>query len=226
MHQLILTSAAYRQISSFDPAAHEADADNVLLSRVPMRRMDGESLRDSILKLAGRLDPGRFGPPGEVEVTPEGEVLSKGSRAGFRRSIYMRQRRSEALTLLEVFDAPQLDPNCLKRGYSTVPTQALQLMNSEMVRENARYFAGRVMDVVGEDVGKQVDRVYLAALARWPSPKENKLGVQALRDLTRYWLEHLEEQEPAEPKRARARWLALSSFCHGILNSPDFIYID
>ena len=226
MHQLILTSAAYRQSSSFDPAAHEADADNVLLSRVPMRRMDGESLRDSILKLAGRLDPGRFGPPGEVEVTPEGEVLSKGSRAGFRRSIYMRQRRSEALTLLEVFDAPQLDPNCLKRGYSTVPTQALQLMNSEMVRENARYFAGRVMDVVGEDVGKQVDRVYLAALARWPSPKENKLGVQALRDLTRYWLEHLEEQEPAEPKRARARWLALSSFCHEILNSPDFIYID
>ena len=99
--------------------------------------------------------------------------MAKCSNAGCRRSIYMLQRRSTPLTMLEAFDAPQLNPNCLKRDQSTVSSQALQLWNSEMLRENARYFAGRVMDAVGEDeLEKQVERVYLMALSRSPSEEE------------------------------------------------------
>ena len=226
LHKLIMTSTVYRQSSRFDPNLHGADPDNVLLSRFSLRRMDAEVIRDSMLKVAGRLDPTPFGPAAEVEVTPEGEVFSKDSRAGFRRSLYMPQTRETPLTLLAAFDGPQLDPNCLKRGYSTVSLQALQLMNSGMVHETARYFAGRVMDAVGAEVEKQVERVYLAALSRWPSAEEKKLGMEAVQDLTRRWLEYLEEEVPAEPKRAKARWLALASFCHTILNSPDFVYID
>ena len=138
----------------------------------------------------------------------------------------MLLRRETPLTMLEVFDAPKLEPNCLKRGYSTVSTQALQLMNGDMVRENSRYFAGRVMDAVGGDVEKQVERVYLAALSRPATREEMKLGVEAVQGLNRRWLTHLQEEVPAEPKRPKARWLALASFCHTILNSPDFIYID
>ena len=83
MHKLIMTSTVYRQSSRFDPAVYGADPDNVLLSRFSLRRMDAEAIRDSMLRMAGRLDPKPLGPPERVEVTPEGEVISKGSRAGF-----------------------------------------------------------------------------------------------------------------------------------------------
>jgi hypothetical protein len=242
LHKLIMTSSAYRQSSRFDPtaAAAKGDADNALLSRFPLRRMDADQLRDSILKVSGRLDPTPFGPPEGVEVTTEGEVLSKSVpstcgggvclvpavQSAVRRSIYTLLRRETPLTLLEVFDAPQLQPNCLKRGYSTVATQALQLLNGEVIRESARYFAGRVIDVAGDDVEKEIDRVYLMALSRRPTPQEIKLGVEMIQGFTRQWLEQLQKEVPAEPRRTKAQWLGLASFCHVIVNSPDFVYID
>ena len=234
IHKLIMTSTAYRQSSRFDPNLHGADPDNVLLSRFVLRRLDADAVRDSILKVAQRLDTSPFGPPDELEFLaaksfsglPIGEVFSKCSRAGCRRSIYILQRRMTPITILEVFDAPQLNPNCLKRAHSTVSSQALQLWNSDMVRENSRYFAGRVVDAVGADVEKQVEQVYLTALSRWPSAEEGEKAGDKIRDLTRYWLEHLEKEIPAEPKEAKAEWLALATFCHTILNSAEFIYID
>ena len=234
IHKLIMTSTAYRQSSRFDPNLHGADPDDVLLSRFVLRRLDADAVRDSILKVAQRLDMSPFGPPDELEFLaaksfsglPIGEVFSKCSRAGCRRSIYILQRRMTPITILEAFDAPQLNPNCLKRAHSTVSSQALQLWNSDMVRENSRYFAGRVVDAVGADVEKQVERVYVTALSRWPSAEERKMAGEKIRDLTRYWLEHLEKEIPAEPKEAKAEWLALATFCHTILNSAEFIYID
>ena len=241
LHKLIMTSSVYRQGSHFDPVAmSEKDPDNALLSRFPMRRMDGDQIRDSILKVSGRLDLTPFGPPEGVEVTAEGEVLSKATptacggsvclvpavQSEVRRSIYTLVRRETPLTLLEVFDAPQLQPNCLKRGYSTVATQALQLLNGNMIRESARYFAGRTIDWASANVEQQVERVYRVALSRPPTQQEMKLGVEAVQNLTQQWLELLQKETPAEPRQTKAQWLGLSSFCHIILNSPDFIYID
>ncbi len=82
------------------------------------------------------------------------------------------------------------------------------------------------MDAVGnENIEKQVEWVYLSALSRPPSMKEQSRGAADVRNLTRYWSEHLEEEVPAEPKKARARWEALATFCHAILNSAEFIYV-
>ena len=241
LHKLIMTSSAYRQSSHFDLASvSEKDPDNALLSRFPMRRMDGDQIRDSILKVSGRLDLTPFGPPEGVEVTAEGEVLSKATptacggsvclvpavQSEVRRSIYTLVRRETPLTLLEVFDAPQLQPNCLKRGYSTVATQALQLLNGNMIRESARYFAGRTIDLVSYDVEKQVEHVYRVALSRPPTQQELTLGMETILDFTRQWLEQLQKEVPAEPRQTKGQWLGLASFCHIILNSPDFIYID
>ena len=111
-----------------------------------------------------------------MEVKSDGEVVAKGTDEGYRRSIYLKQRRSTPVTMLETFDAPQLRPNCLRRTHSTVPSQALQMMNSEMIRKSSRYMAGRVIDAVGEDAAKQVERVYLAALSRPPSTRESGPG--------------------------------------------------
>ena len=226
MHKLMMTSAAYRQSSRFDESRHGADPDNVLLSRFTMRRLDADAIRDSLLKVARRLDTTPFGPADKAEVQPDGEVVSECSQGGCRRSIYTLQRRTKPNTLLEAFDAPQMTPNCLKRGHSTVSSQALQLWNSDVVRKNARYFAGRVIDAVGTDVEKQIDQIYLTALSRWPSEEERAMRVEQVREFTQHWLQHLEKEVPAEPKQIKARWLALATLCHSILNSAEFIYID
>ena len=153
MHRLIMTSAAYRQSSRFDPERTDSDTNHLLLSRFPLRRLDADAVRDTILNVAGRLETTPFGTPDPVEVRPDGEVVGEASEKGFRRSIYLAQRRSQPVSLLEAFDAPQLTPNCLKRPHSTVSSQALQLMNSDLVRESSRYLAGRAIDAAGDDGG-------------------------------------------------------------------------
>ena len=227
IHRLILTSAAYRQSSFYDRTRHGQDPDNVLLSRFPLRRLDADAIRDSILSVSGRLNPTPFGPPDDIEARPDGEVVAKDSPEGMRRSIYLLQRRSKPLTMLESFDAPQLRPNCLRRTHSTVPSQALQLMNSDALRTSSRFMAGRVIDAAGDDPAKQVERVYLAALSRSPTDGERASGVSALARMTQAWTRQLEEgPAPMEPKESRARWLALAALCHTMLNSAEFLYID
>lgn len=227
IHRLILTSGAYRQSSRYDPARHGSDPDNILLSRFPLRRLDADAIRDSVLRVSGRLNPTPFGPPDDTEAKSDGEVVAKDSPEGMRRTIYLLQRRSKPLTMLEAFDAPQLRPNCLRRTNSTVPSQALQMMNSETLRTNSRYMAGRVIDAAGDDPAKQVERVYLAALSRSPTAREQAAGVSALAIMTQAWMRQLEEgPPPMEPKQAKARWLALATLCHTVLNSAEFLYID
>ena len=226
LHRLIMTSTAYRQKSSATRQAQELDPDNRLWSRFPLRRLDADALRDSILKVAGRLDPTPYGPADELEIKPDGEVVAKAGPKGYRRSIFLMQRRSKPVTLLESFDAPLLVPNCLKRPHSTVSSQALQLENSELVRISARHMAGRVIDAVGDDLRKQIERVYLLTLARPPSRQEVMKAEEILRQLTQEWKRHLEVEVPAEPVASQAQWLALASLCHTYLNSAEFLYVN
>ena len=226
LHRLIMTSTAYRQKSRAGQLSQQRDPDNRLLSRFPLRRLDADALRDSILKVSGRLDPTRYGPADELEIKPDGEVVAEEEAKGYRRSIYVMQRRSQPLSLLEAFDAPLLVPNCLKRPHSTVSSQALQLENSELVRLSARHMAGRVIDAVGDDLSRQIERVYLLALTRPPTARESGKAEEILRQLTREWQRHLEVEVPAEPLASKARWLALASLCHTFLNSAEFLYVN
>ncbi len=226
MHRLIMTSSAYRQSSRAAADVLGVDPGNRLLSRFPLQRLDADALRDSILKVAGRLDTTPFGPADEVEVKPDGEVVAKPTEHGYRRSIYVLQRRSKPVTALETFDAPLLTPNCLRRPHSTVSSQALQLENSDLVRESARFMAGRVIDAAGDGLQEQIERVYWTTLSRPPTAEEAQLAGEALRGLTREWLKHLESEIPAEPIAAKARWLALASFCQTYLNSAEFLYVN
>ena len=88
------------------------------------------------------------------------------------------------------------------------------------------YMAGRMIDAVGTDVDKQIERIYLSMFSRPPSTEQVKAARQTLLDLTRHWKEHLEKEIPAEPKEAKAGWLALATLCHMFLNSAEFIYVD
>lgn len=225
LHRMILTSTAYRQSSRRNPGI-DGDPDNRLLSYFPMRRLDADAVRDSILKVSGRLDPTLFGPPDPIEEQADGEVVAKESKQGYRRSIYLMQRRSTPVTMLDTFDAPQLRPNCLVRNRSTVSSQALQLMNSETVRASSRFMAGRVIDTVGRDPEAQVKRVYLTALGRPPSPEELDWSKSTLADMTEEWKRDLDQDRSPEPRHGRAQWLALGAFCHTLFNTAEFLYID
>ena len=226
MHRLTMTSTAYRQVSRKDGEALAADPDNVLLSRMAMRRMDAEQLYDSILMATSRLDPTRFGLPVDLELSDDGEYRATGSTRGFRRSVYTLQQPRTPISLLEAFDLPQLSPNCIVRNQSNVPTQALHLMNSEWMWGLSRYMAGRVIDVAGSDPVKQVREVFLRALSRAPSHDETSESLAALDDLQDHWSERLMSDRRETPIEATARWLALANVCHTVLNSAEFAFID
>ncbi len=225
MHRLMMTSTAYRQSSRLGEDAR-ADPDNLLLSHMPMRRMEAEVLYDSILRVTGRLDPRRFGPADEVEKKPDGEVIAKGSKKGRRRAIYTQRRRFLPMTFLDLFDSPQMAPNCTERRYSTVAPQALQLMHGYMARELSRHLAGRLIDAFPEQPEKQVEELYMRALSRLPTLAEEQMALDSLDELAEKWVGHLESQRDEAPKRSTAEWSALSSLGHAILSSAEFSYID
>jgi cytochrome c553 len=234
MHRMMMTSATYRQCSSLTPAHEKLDPDNALLSRMPLTRQDAESLYDTMLLLAGRLDEGRYGPAdvlqvrGDGLVTPApsissppegGEGRVRGAKQYWRRMIYVQIQRKLAATHLENFDFPQMNPNCIERRDSTVAPQALHLMNNGMVQRLAEDLARRVRRQAGTDPVRQVEGVYLIALSRLPNDEEKQLGVRALAQLADEWL-----KQPSDADSAELR--ALTTYCHTILNSAAFLYVD
>lgn len=227
MHRLIMTSSVYRQSSHADAVGQDKDPDGALLSRFPLHRLDSDAIRDSILKVAGRLDLKPFGPPDPVKVMPDGEVVGTGdAKSGQRRSIYMAGRRTQPITLLDTFDTPFMNPNCVKRAQSTVSSQALELMNSDLLRQASRYMAGRIIDAEAEGTRAQIDRMYWLALSRKPSEEEAKAAESALQAIESEWFQQLKSDNPEEPVKARAHWLAVATLCHTVLNSAEFLYVD
>lgn len=227
MHRLMMTSQAYRQSSKVESSdVLTADPDNALLSRMPLRRMDSDTLFDSLVSVAGRLDPTPFGPPSDIEISASKEVIVKPTDAGFRRSIYVLHRRQTPVSLLDSFDQPMMTPNCTERRRSNVATQALHMMNGSMSWELARFMAGRVIDEAENDRAKQVESIYLRAYSRRPSDKEISLGVEAIEEFRKQWPARLNTDHSAAPRSASANWLAVANFCHAILNSAEFSFID
>ena len=226
MHRLMMTSEAYRQSSRVEAAAAQSDPNNVLLSRMPMRRMDAEVLNDSILRVTGRLDGTRFGRPARVTKQENGEIVADGTEKGWRRAIYLLKKRRLPVTLLEVFDAPKLAPNCTERRESTVAPQALQMMNGETQIEHSRYLAGRLIDEHPDQARDQVAALYRTVLSRPPTADEAEAAQADLATLKESWLTHLEDARHPGPRQATAAWMALGSFAHAMLNSAEFLYID
>ena len=219
MHRLMMTSSTYRQASAVTPQQEQLDPSNRLLSRMPLRRMEAEELRDTLLWVAGQLEESRFGPPDPVKVSADGLVLS-----GKRRSVYVQQLRKQPASLLEIFDLPAMNPNCLQRSESLVAPQALHLLNDTAVREMAGQFADRVLRVVGEEATQQVQRAYWIALSRPPNAEEQADGSQALKRMTEQWEKQLAADR--KPSNSEARRKALTTLCHTIMNSALFLYID
>ena len=226
LHRTLMTSAAYRQSSQVSPEARKTDPENRLLSRMPLRRLDAEALHDSVLRVTGRLDATLFGQPIPLEELPSGEVVPESKGKRWRRAIYLLKRRRMPVSSLEAFDYPVMMPNCGERRESTVVIQALQLMNGDLMRDHARYLAGRLMDGAPGDTKKQVDELYLRVLARPPSSDEKQRVLASLDTLGGEWKSYLETSNESGPRGPTAHWSALSSVALTLLNSAEFLYID
>lgn len=223
-HKLMLLSAAYRQSSQPTARAAKLDPDNALFSRMNRIRLDAEALRDSILAASGRLNLQQGGPGVYPKVSDE--VLSTGSTRKWgnsledqqrRRTVYVFQRRSLPLPLVEAFDGPDMTNSCPRRSTTTIAPQALALFNGEFGRTESRAFAERVAKDAGNSVDKQIVRAYRIALCRPPTASQMTTARQFLRRKAQMYV--------AE-KRADAELASLADFCHVLINTNEFIYLD
>jgi len=224
LHRVILTSSTYQQQSRMTEQLAAVDPDNRWLGRMPLRRLDAESLRDTLYEVAGKLNRRRYGPADSVEARADGLVTPASGTAGSRRSIYMLQRRSQPLTILADFDRPAMSPNCVARVESTVAPQALHLLNSQTVYELGQSFADRLMRAVGEDPRAQIDLAYRITSGRSPDEVELSAGLEAIAQLAALWRVNLEGESGASPREADRR--ALASYCHAMLNSASLIFVE
>jgi hypothetical protein len=233
IHKLIVLSSTYAQSSDFRDEGAKVDVDNSLLWRFPYRRLEAEAVRDSVLAVNGRLDQ-RMGGPGVYPKIAR-EVLEGQSRPGlgwgkfdereaFRRSIYVFVKRSLLLPEMELLDFADTTTSCEQRPVSTIPTQALTLLNGEFLNDEGRHFAKRLVPEAGGDALAQVDRAFRLALCRPPTAEE-KRSAQAFLDRQRRRIVDEDQANASGPPRNAAE-VALEALCLVLYNLNEFVYVD
>ena len=222
IHRLILTSATFRMSGRFDATAAVKDPENDLFWRFDPRRLTAEELRDSILAVSGSLNLKKADGPSVYPVIPR-EVLSGQSRPGegwgrsspeeaAARSVFVFVKRSLAMPMLAVFDAPDPDAPCPVRFTTTQPTQALGMLNSEFVNGQANFFADSVAKEASDDPAAQVRLALRRVTQRTPTQVEIDRGVRFIADMR-------------EKERLSAAE-ALRRFCLLALNLNEFVFVD
>lgn len=183
MHRRILLSSTYQTTSQVDAATLESDPQNRLLGHFPRRRLEAESIRDALLFVSGNLDltMGQEHPFPSVETW--GFTQHSPFRAVYetnRRSIYLMVQRQHSHPFLSLFDGADPNASTGQRVTTTVPTQALFMLNSPFFHQQADSFAKRV--IAQPDDERRVDRAFELALSRPPSPEERQAALGFVRD--------------------------------------------
>jgi hypothetical protein len=201
--RMLMTSAAYRQLSQVvdRSPAKSSDPDNHLLWRMPLRRLESEVVRDSIIAVSGVLDSSMGGPPIPVEPKPDGSFIPKDGNNP-RRSVYLLARRNYHPTLLGVFDQPVLTTNCTGRQGSAVVLQSLTMLNDRFMQEQAANVARRVKATAKP--GQEIETAFRIVLGRLPKRDEHTIAAELI-----------DKQSSRDP---------LAHLCHVLLNTSEFLY--
>lgn len=188
--------------------AQKVDPENRLLWRMSRRRLEAEAIRDTMLIVSGALDKTLYGP----NVKPGTSAERDYQFTDTRRSVYTPIFRNRLHELFEVFDFA--DPNTCngKRTSSTVSTQALYLLNSPFVMEQAQRAAKRSLAEKHESEAARLEAAYRRALGRGPSATEAKLA-----------LEYLESVAQGRPEQRAAAWERIHQAIFGCI---DFRYVN
>jgi hypothetical protein len=208
LHRMICLSQAYRQSSRPVAAAIHIDPDSRLLWRYPPRRLEADAIRDSILFASGSLNLLMGGPgvdtyqPRPKETGSDWRPQEMPGSATWRRTIYLLRVRGADDGLFKPFDVPDCGQVRAKRSVSTTPLQALNLFNSPFMVDQAQRLAARVEQEAGTDLNRQLDRLFLLTLARYPNDSERTACLEA----------------------ARAEGFA--ACCRALLNSNEFLFLE
>lgn len=223
MHRLIMTSQAYQQAAAYkDPKhpGHATDPTNTLWWRFDMRRLTSEEVRDSILKVSGNLNPA-FGGPSMMVTLPREVIATSSNGAGWRpsppqeqtrRSIYMTSKRSLSVPIMSDFDQADTDNPCPVRFSTTVPTQALNFLNSEFVNQQAVEFMKRLQTEHPNNLAAMIKRGLELTTQR--PPKESE--IKQLLELHQNFL----------TKHQTTPEVALARVSLALLNLNELIYLD
>ncbi|MBZ5611039.1 MAG: DUF1553 domain-containing protein [Acidobacteriia bacterium] len=229
MQRLIMTSETYKMASAFYRSADlENDPTNVYLWRFPVRRLEAEIIRDSILDASGDLNLAAGGPaffpPIPVSVRadqPRGTwELTKEGPDTWKRSVYAYVKRGLKYPMFEVYDLPDLNTTCERRAVSTVPTQALTMLNNEFMLMQAGHFAQRVLKQAGNNPQEQVKTMYRIAFSREPTQRELDSNVAFLKKQRDHEL-----AGGAGSSEDQAAQAALTDLAHVTLNLNEFAYL-
>ena len=221
LHRVIMNSRTYKQSSRVLDSHRDIDPNNELYARMDIRRKDAESLRDSLLFVSGKLSDSTGGPPDGITVDREGLVRIRPLADGkWRRSLYAQYRRTETPTMMDTFDYPEMGPNCTMRNVSVVSPQSLYLLNNDRVSELADSLAERIVAEAGDDPedSKIVETIYHITFSREPTSVEYQVSIDSIDTLREQW----SQTGNAETVNQRA----LATYCHTILNTAAFLYVD
>jgi hypothetical protein len=238
LHRAILLSSVYRQSSDERPDAIKVDPDNKLLASFPIKRLEAEEIRDSLLYVSGQLDETVGGPavfpaiPGNLNA---GNLWEKDApqKDQNRRSIYTFVRRSVPYPLTASFDPADPSKAHQNRAVTTTPLQALTLFNSDIVFGWSQALAGRVIREAGNDETAQLNRLYELLFAREPSKEEKIVLKEFLANQEKVILQKaatgkfaiavptgLKDTSQSNPVRGAA----FVDLVHTVANSNDFAY--
>ncbi len=216
MIRSLVLSQTY-QMSSHPTEADAVDPDNELWHRMPIKRLEGEVIRDSLLAVSGRLDPTPFGPSVPIHLTAFMQGRGRPGNSGpldgnGRRSIYISVRRNFLSPMMLAFDTPSPFSTVGRRTVSNVPAQALILMNDPFVIEQANRWSERLLADASQTNQQRLDQLYLTAFARRPSATESSEAIT-----------FLNSQGADRPENQRAAW---SNLCHVMFNLKEFVFVE
>lgn len=206
IHRRILMSRTWRQDSRPDSNSLKIDGTSRLLWRFPPRRVEAEVIRDSILAVSGKLDK-RMGGPGfsgfEVEMENVRHFHPKSTYGpeDFRRMVYMTKVRQEQESVFGSFDCPDASQVTPERSRSTTPLQALNLLNSSFVNEQAGFFAERLAKESPSPEAARIIRAYELCFGRQPDGQELSNASSFINESGRV------------------------QFCRAMLNASEFVFI-
>ncbi|MCF7762937.1 MAG: DUF1549 and DUF1553 domain-containing protein [Verrucomicrobia bacterium] len=233
LHQLILSSNTYRVGRNLDPDRSAQDPDNLLLWRMPYRRLEVEAIRDSMLSVSGQLNRLMRGPsmyPSVSRQALEGHSDPNqvwepfDERSASRRTVYAFVKRSLIVPMLEVLDLCETTQSASQRMVTTIAPQALTLFNGDFANRQAHHLARRLVREGGQTAEARIDLAYRLALCRPPSPSEKAAMLKFLADAA-------DTREDGDTSKSTStqdssEHAGLTQMCRVLFNLNEFVYPD